>query len=650
MIYNYYCMDCGNLISGNEISFDLGGLISGNEENAPLSIGRLSKITAQELVFLAKRHNIELSHNHKTRMIVSLREYLKILVRNKGKAEGRELAIMQEFRSISAEDIDGFLNEAVGIIYETAEGQEVEAEKIKAYVSYLKSWFPLSDSVEKQIIAEDSNGEGGIQTIRALKKNPGNYEAGFWIEPVFFEDGKSSSLYSVRASRTEHAASYAPISVFVVFRGKERPHEIRGYCPICGKPVVKGAGKYPHIMVGMLGAQSAGKTSLIMSMIRELKKDDTYRQLNLEYPGEILCDSKYLVMRKNEELYDKGWAVEKTLADTDANTFNATYLFSDRNGITSKLVTLIDIAGEQCYDKEIGGLSTVAEKIFPLITQCSLYILCSCIDQTAYGNADGKAAEEEERIEPHAVMQIAKDIYKVRKVRKEKMPPLCIVMTKDDLARDANGQPDDNNPFAGIKPVSEANYLFASKLSDLSLTYESCPDPNIRQSLSWAVNVFDQMTTKTYVSMMSCSALGRLAARYEGNPDKIPIYKDPVTHEAVPFTRKNITDLWKWVLMAGGIVPVMGTTYRFPHIPSFIESYGNGPGMFRINVPELKNRLAGIQRMFINVSRKDYQIYQELITPVPEPTLPYPFRDPMIERLKREKLKRLEAICLNPDK
>ena len=218
-------------------------------------------------------------------------------------------------------------------------------------------------------------------------------------------------------------------------------------------------------------------------------------------------------------------------------------------------------------------------------------------------------------IPPEAVVQIANGIYEQRR-QNAKVPPMCIVMTKADMARKPVSQPGEDNPLHSIKTAS-SSYLFASQLNDLSLIYDTCPDTDIREPLFWANNAFHEMKAQTYVSMMACSALGRLAYRYEGKTIDLdmPEYKDPVTKEPAPFIRKGIEVLWKWVLQVGGIVPIQNTKYRFPSIPSYIERYGNGQDMYRISEDELKKRIAGITRMFINVSDTDKKIFALISAP-----------------------------------
>ena len=54
--------------------------------------------------------------------------------------------------------------------------------------------------------------------------------------------------------------------------------------------MLDGSGKYEHFLVGFLGAQSAGKTSLFVSMINDLP--NYFGKLGIELP-EVLCDGKY---------------------------------------------------------------------------------------------------------------------------------------------------------------------------------------------------------------------------------------------------------------------------------------------------------------------------------------------------------------------
>ena len=71
--------------------------------------------------------------------------------------------------------------------------------------------------------------------------------------------------------------------------------KIRGYCPECNKPVLDGSGKYEHFLVGFLGAQSAGKTSLFVSMINDLP--NYFGKLGIELP-EVLCEENIEKVKK----------------------------------------------------------------------------------------------------------------------------------------------------------------------------------------------------------------------------------------------------------------------------------------------------------------------------------------------------------------
>ena len=54
-----------------------------------------------------------------------------------------------------------------------------------------------------------------------------------------------------------------------------------------------------------------------------------------------------------------------------------------------------------------------------------MYMLCTCVSQKGYGEADQDTAE----IDNLALMQIANGIYEQRR-NQETVPPMCIVITK----------------------------------------------------------------------------------------------------------------------------------------------------------------------------------------------------------------------------
>ena len=613
MVYNYYCVDCGKEFRASEISFDLADLLGIHVKNKSGSAeadkrmtrnlnqdeeyeehkfvkGKITQLNVQKLWELAKKQNLNLVHGRRVFLRVTLMDFLKIMGENMGRESGRGELLGDTMIHYTRSQLFQALEE----VFYTSENREVEQNIIRDWQNALLARFRLSVDAEKYInkLGEDDSKKDFISKMR---DNTANYEAGFWLEPEFFENGTHQSIYTIRYSQNEGTPFMEDI---------HEPLTIRGYCPNCGQPVIAGAGKYPHELVGMLGAQSAGKTSLILALISQL--NESFTEYGIGYPGAPLCDSRYNIMQRNHKLYDNGWAVVKTNADSNEGTFNISFRLSNQENTVTKLITLVDIAGEQCFDLKYNVVNQSAFKTYPLIGQCSMYMLCSCIDQTGYGNADGETTI----IPPRALIQIAQQIYERRT---DKIPPLCLVMTKTDLAVNPKGMTNGENPFESIN--TSEKYEFASQLEDLKLTYNTTNDPNIRQPLNWCKLTYDGMQQKTYVSMLSCSALGRSGKRYQGNIQDIRPYT--VNGYSVPFKRTRMSDLWKWILQVAGLSPVDDTGKTLPHIPSYKEYYalpGSANGKYYKATPEsMYNRCVAIQRLFINQSETDRQIIRELV-------------------------------------
>lgn len=614
MVHNYYCVDCGNKLRAEQISFDLADLLGIKIENIDSSTGKrkrstveilqsneyeehkfvkskTTQISVKKLRELAEKRGIQLSHRKKTFMRVTLMEFLRIM----GENVGRDTDRGEILGEVMAQYHKSELAEALEEVYGTNENTEVAQRMIRQWQAALENRFQLSLEAEK-FIMNNSGDESKREIIDKLQDNTANYEAGFWLEPEFFEDGKSQSIYTIRYSHDMKAAFMEDI---------HEPLTIRGYCPICGQPVIDGAGKYPHELVGMLGVQSAGKTSLILALISQLQ--ETFDEFGINYPGAALCDSRYDIMQNNHKLYDCGWAVVKTNASSNEGTFNVSFRISNKDNTVTKLLTLVDIAGEQCYDLKYGVVNQNAFKTYPLIGQCTMYLLCSCIDQTGYGNADGETSF----IPLQALIQIAEQIY-AHIPDKTKIPPLCLVMTKTDMASNSGGAVEGENPFDNVRGTN--SYEFASQLENMKLIYSTTDNENIRGPLSWCKNTFDNMKTKTYVSILTCSALGRAGVRYDGNIADIRPYTE--NGKTVPFKRTRIGDVWRWILQVAGLSPVPGTSRNLPYVVSYNEHYllpnnNNGKG-YKATQESMHFRCLAVQKLFINQSDTDRQIIVEL--------------------------------------
>lgn len=567
MIYRYYCVNCGNQMNGEEIKFDLSELVGvrdASDENTMANPAAL--ITPKVLEANAEANGGRpLVHGKLCPITISLSTYLGIL--------GRYTNKTTEMLAYGYNDDD--LTDAVSQLVKTNENVEAAQEKLGEYVATIKNLF-----------VADRNHEGS--------ENTKDYKRTFYVKPEYFENGRSPYMYSLEYSHDINS----PVTKKI-----RAPQQIRGYCPKCGKPILLNAGKYPHVLVGLLGAQSAGKTTMILSMLQEIEQ--RFHELGIEYPGNVLCDSRYLITKQNQELFNKGWLPTKTNA-TGVNSFNASLLLERSETHNKMLVTFADIAGEQCYDPETNQMKLEATERFPLINSCDVYILCTCLDRTQYVRADN-AGKNKDEMPPQAVMMIANGIYEnLRGYRKvaHKTPPLCIVMTKADVVTDAKAQPAANNPFDDI--VIRKSYTYKSQFDNLSMTYKTFGEDKIREPLEWCCKAYTQMKEKTYVSMMACSATGRVGDVWDGG--------DSITmNDRGRFKSLGTADLVKWVLQTIGLTPVMGN-YRFWCVPSHDEIYLRSKGGEKCRADHFTDKGAGercafIPFLFMNPTQTDADIY-----------------------------------------
>lgn len=575
MIYDYYCIDCGKKFAGQEIRFDIAELIGlrGENDNEEDFAIKITLVDLKKLNEYAKKSGVQenLRHGQEYILKISLQEFLNLMAGNQGNSTAAETIEKDNY---------GDLKEILKKLYTgTATGEEQD-EQIDKFISTINAHFSkkkIDDGQERKLT---------------------DFVASFRIKPEFFEDGNSDAIYTVKYNYDLNATNLRELG---------RGGVIRGYCPACGKIIVKGAGKYQHTLVGLLGAQRAGKTSTIVAMLEELRLN--YAQIGISYPGVPLYDSRSKDRDENLKLYQEGWAVKKTVADNNTGSFNATLLIRSKNGEKEQIFTFVDIAGEQCYDKETKTVNMNALQVYPLINGCHIFLLCTGILPD-----EKKEDDNEEPIPPEAVLEISRGIYSNLR-EKQNVPPICIVATKADLAGKAvENHAKGSNPFAEIKCAEE--YLYAREAQYFTTLYESATNEEVRRALKVCHSAYEELSQETYVSMISCWALGRKAESQGNNKGA---YKDPDTGSEKPFTRERIDCLCKWIFQVSGILDVDG--YRFSCIPSMGESYfldddeidyGTNGRRKVYSVYEACDRIEAVKKVFINLPEKEDSLEAEL--------------------------------------
>lgn len=530
MSYSYYCVECGEHLDAGEISFDLTELTgireiitNGRSEKMsamPVKPG-MARVRAEALVDSAvspEGGQISVRDGEPIRVAWSLLRYLEnIAVSCKGRAYREKVNDLK--LSNLQDDPSG------NLLYKVLDLNEDDA--------YTRNNFDNFIEAIRQIFTL----KGGAANGRDLD----NYICEFTILPELFPDG--SGIYTIK-----YMNSVADSWQDVTYGGA-----IRGYCPRCGGPVLDGCGKHEHVLVGLLGAQSAGKTSTIIAMMDSIRNH--FSELGVRYPVPIpLYDKRFMVTRRNIDLYSQGWAVNKTDIDNAYSAFNASILVEAAGYISvGKLLTFVDIAGEVLYDKDKGGLDTDAMKSYPLIDKCDLYVVCSC------------ARADDLDVPPDAITNIARQIY----IRREHQSPMCIMLTKaDQYGAQQNGMVATRDSAEvrdqGVidKIVPAGNYAYAIHLNGLKNASKS-GNKEERAVVKWCGKTYGDFRDYSFVTMLYSAAYGYSAKLYDGDINSIPD-----SHERP--RPVGIDDLWRWVLTLTGLVRTAGG-YRFLHIPERSE-------------------------------------------------------------------------------
>lgn len=567
MIYDYYCTNCGNKLYGTDIVFDLAQILDLGSE-------RFIKFSPIDLREVAERNNQPLVNGRKIRLKITLFDLLGYI--------GQDLDTLDQ-EAMQELSYDEFA--AGEAMVDLLQGSSMQNDDVQ--MNNIKTWV---DAITAKLKLQEKAGSETLDDAEWLQ-DTSHYDLYFWVEPVFFEG--TEEIYTIKYSLEENPANLLPFSY--------KRKIIRGYCPKCNEPIAEGSGKYEHLLVGFLGAASAGKTSLFVSMINDVCHYS--EQLGIELP-EILCDGKYDKIMSAIKLNKYGWAVGKTDAQVVVEAYNATLLVKRRTGNKTILLSFVDIAGELCYDQNIQDISLDALQSFPLITSCHLYMLCTCVSQMGYGNAEENERENAAAIDNRALIQIANGIYRQRN-NQDSIPPMCIVITKVDMASaDANMQnrgatPFDlnNMPELSGRSFEQHGVNLKDQIIYLQNIYNATNDRDIIESLDWCKRTYDNSKTMTYMAILACSALGRPGRKFDSEKDNLERGGDN-------FQPIQLKEIWSWILCNLGMMPVCGN-YYLPYIPSFGEGF---------HMEDERNQIYPVRRVFEENEEKSrteavYQLY-----------------------------------------
>lgn len=583
MIYDYYCTNCGHKMVGNNILFDLAQMLDIHSEMDASSI--FIPFSPWDLKNKAEEMNVSLKG--KIRLEITLKDILEYMARDLEREVDSEAMREMKYSQFNPQNVVNLLSAS------SLQTEEVSAERIRYFVDAITAKMLTRELLNTALDAEE------------WEEDTANHYTYCWVEPIYFEG--TDEIYTIRYSDEEN-----PVNL----KSFENIIEIRGYCPECRKPIIKDAGRYEHKLVGFLGAQSAGKTSLFVAMINELP--NMFVQLGIKLPDPLcLSDGKYDRLLNAIELHQNGWAVNKTDAQGAAvESYNASLLMEATAKNKKILITFVDIAGELCYDVKRKAINQEAFQKFPLITSCHLYLLCTCVSQKGYGNADQESAN----IPNTALLAIANAIY--ANLRDPiNVPPMCLVVTKVDMAQTSGGNNlSDTNPFEaeGMPKIPRnlsgriGNTAFnpLEQMGILKTLYEQTNNKDVLESLKWCCNTYMNIQDKTYFAMVSCSALGKQGRKYD--KDIHDLEKD-----GDHFMSVRLDKVWTWILSNLGLMPIARSQYTFTNVPSYGEAYYSpaiAPELLqkvRCSCPlmEEKKRIKAIRELYLNRSKLDDQLF-----------------------------------------
>lgn len=584
MFYDYYCTNCGHKNHGEEVVFNLAQMLDINPKEGDSGI--FIEFTQKDLKDLADRQ--KLPCRGRIQLEITLKDLLLYLSRNlETEADKKALKDLTYSDFIQTEKV-------ANLLHSSRQSEEVTAETSRS----------LLDAIHSRLMIHQPPEE--ISDTEEWEDDTDHYYMLCWMEPVYFPD--TEEIYTIHYSWEEK-----PVNL----RTFEYVTEIRGYCPKCRKPVLSGAGLYEHFLVGFLGAQSAGKTTLFVAMINELPNMFLDLGIKLPSPSYLSDGEKYLKLKEAIELYSHGWMVKKTDAyATEGESFNASLIIESK--YRKILLTFVDIAGELCYDIQKNTVSQEAFQRFPLIISCHLYILCTCVSQKGYGEMDEKSAN----IPNTALLEIAGEIYK-RLNRPEGIPPMCLVITKVDMAKQKAGgnskasekkNPFDHPDMPQIPRITSSRmqkdrFNPYEQLLTLRTLYEETENDDIRAALKWCCNAYINSRQMTYLSIASCSALGMQGRMYREDRG------DDFEHDGDKFQPSRLEDVWAWILCSLGAIPVK-KGYCFSHIPSYGEAYRieHNKGIYNVRtcypISEEQRRTEGVYQLYLNPSLLDRELHK----------------------------------------
>ena len=352
---------------------------------------------------------------------------------------------------------------------------------------------------------------------------------------------------------------------------------------------------------------------MCIALINELPK--IFGDLRIRLPDPIcLSDGMYDRLWRDMLLQMNGWTVPRAdVQGAVAESYNASLLIDSVATSKKVLITFVEIAGELCYDTKRQAINGDAFRKFPMITSCHLYMLCTCVSQKRYGNANQESAN----ISNDVLLKIVDAIYDNLK-DPVNIPPMCLVVTKVDLAHisgviNSRGQ----NPFEAMGMpripsdlsgrIGDSVFSSLEQMNILKNLFDNTDNLDVMESLEWCCGIYRHIFDKTYFTMISCSTLRKQERK-----------NDEDYHDLEIIQSVRLDKVWKWILINLGLMPIGRRGYVFESVPSYGEAYYSPAinlasfSKIRCSCPlsDEKKRIDAISELFLNRSLLDTELHR----------------------------------------
>ena len=364
--YTYHCVSCGETLHEESVLTSLSELVfNGALEDVIGSVPPIY-ITKDELQRLSSRKK-KCPDDDRDANYITMEELFWYVFRNRD-----DITSEQERK-----------RQADGAFKRYAETYRIAKEKREQAASAATA--AAATAMLRSSRSDDDDSDDGYRDNRRSRQTKAHVKS-FWNDVEM--PGIDARLKDQVIANFEDGTCYFDLDLMEGFAYKyqmQRAGKKAGvcekfYCPHCKNEVADNAFKCRQVLIGLVGAQSTGKTCLITAMANDMLKSG----------GIVDIPNKTNKKRFGEDLarYRMGFRVAKTDAVKVAtvNLNNPSVL---QNEI---LYTFIDIPGDKILNPNTGEIdikALVAEAKFNAILHCDAYLLCARVNDVQNDSVRG---------------------------------------------------------------------------------------------------------------------------------------------------------------------------------------------------------------------------------------------------------------------